>query len=29
MVAESYITNIQATEAINAKLDIKPRAALS
>lgn len=25
MVAEGYITNIQATEAINAKLDIKPR----
>lgn len=25
MVAEGYITNIQATEAINTKLDIKPR----
>lgn len=25
MVAEGHITNIQATEAINAKLDIKPR----
>ena len=25
MVAEAYITNIQATEAINTKLDIKPR----
>ena len=25
MVAEDYITNIQATEAINIKLDIKPR----
>lgn len=25
MVAEGYITNIQATEAINEKLDIKPR----
>jgi len=25
MVTEGYITNIQATEAINAKLDIKPR----
>jgi penicillin-binding protein 1A len=25
MVAETYITNIQATEAINTKLDIKPR----
>ena len=25
MVAEEYITNIQATEAINTKLDIKPR----
>ncbi len=25
MIAESYITNIQATEAINTELDIKPR----
>jgi len=25
MIAEEYITNIQATEAINTKLDIKPR----
>jgi penicillin-binding protein 1A len=25
MVAEGYITNLQATEAINTKLDIKPR----
>ena len=25
MIAENYITNIQATEAINTKLDIKPR----
>ncbi|MBU4287397.1 MAG: PBP1A family penicillin-binding protein, partial [Proteobacteria bacterium] len=25
MIAEGYITNIQATEAINTKLDIKPR----
>ena len=25
MVAEGYIDNIQATEAINVKLDIKPR----
>jgi len=25
MIAEDYITNIQATEAINTKLDIKPR----
>ncbi|MDO9566849.1 MAG: PBP1A family penicillin-binding protein [Candidatus Desulfaltia sp.] len=25
MVAENYITNIQATEAMNAKLDIKPK----